>query len=80
MFPNPKAQPAGFVEPLVRVAITRPVFRDLVRPVLGVGGRDCVVFRTAMPEAAIEEDRDPSPGKTKSAVRRSPLSGCADTL
>jgi hypothetical protein len=43
MFPDPGAHPTSFVEPLVCVAMTQPVFRDLVRPVLGVGGRDCVV-------------------------------------
>lgn len=59
MFPDPDAQPARFVEPLVCVAITCSVFYDLVRPVLGVAGRNCVMVRATVPEATVEEDRDP---------------------
>ena len=67
--------PPGVSELYVSVVVARDVSCDLVRPVADVGARSAVVHGTAVPETAVDEDRELNAGKTMSALRRSSGNG-----
>lgn len=63
MLPHSDTDPASVGKPAVGVAIARPVRSHLFGPERGVGRRDGVMFRTTVPEAAVQEDRYLCPGE-----------------
>ena len=65
VLPHPYGRPPGLLQAGVGVSIALPGRGDLSRPELCVGDGDRVVFRAPMPEAPVEEHRDPHPGKDK---------------
>lgn len=72
MLSDSDAEPACLTQTSVGPAITLTVC-DHLRPVAGIGGDDGVVFRTAMPEAAVQEHCNP-------CRRKYPISGAAQLL
>jgi hypothetical protein len=59
MLPEPHHPPTSIGEPAVRVGVAGDVACDLSWPVVGVRAeRPSAVFRAAVPEAAVDEDRD----------------------
>ncbi len=70
VFPDAHYGPAQLGEHAVRVAVSRAVRRDLGLPPLAVGSRACAVLRTAVPEAAVDEDATLARVNATSIVRR----------
>ena len=63
MFPEPEDRPSCGGKPLIGVPIASAVPGDLLFPVVGVGRSLGVVLWAAVPEAAVEEDRDALSGE-----------------
>ena len=63
VFPYPDTQPTGLREPPVGVPVALPVALHFVRPELGVGRGNGVMFGTAVPEASVQENSDLGPGE-----------------
>mgnify|MGYP001227613457 CR=1 FL=1 len=59
MLPDPDDLPTVVVENPVGFLVTFHVPLDLGLPEVGVGPRSDVMLRTAVPEASVDEDRDP---------------------
>ena len=59
VLPHPHDDPTGRHELLIGVTVTTLIQRHLPSPILRVGACHRVVFRTSVPEAAIEEHGDP---------------------
>lgn len=59
VLPETERRPARLVQKTVGVAVAFAIPRDLLRPETGVGLRHRVMDGTTVPEAAVEEDRDP---------------------
>jgi len=59
MLPDTQNEPAGVMESAVRVSVALPVAAHLLDPIGGirVGSRTAVLW-AAVPEAAVNEDRD----------------------
>ena len=80
VLPNAHCCPTGLGQ--VGVRCRDPVL-DCSRPFpprMCVRDSDRVMFRASMPEATIQEDRDFGPREARSAVRRKPFIGRAETL
>lgn len=58
MFPDSDDFPASFVKTTICISVTSLVSLDLCDPEVGVLLSGPVMFRAAMPEAAVKEDRD----------------------
>lgn len=58
VFPTSDHRPPLISECLIGLSVSPPVVSDLRSPELGVPGRWPVMFRTAVPVAAVNEDRD----------------------
>lgn len=71
MLPYTEHTPASLGEQAISLKVAFPVTDDLLSPVIGVRLRHGVVLGAAMPEAAVEEDRDLCPGEHQ-------VSGTAD--
>ncbi len=63
MLPDSDADPTGFGEALIGVAVSGSVVGDLAGPERSVGGCDGVVLGTAVPEAAVDENGDAGGGE-----------------
>lgn len=73
VLPDPEAEPSGFGEPSIGVGIAGPIAGYLLSPVISVCGGDRVMFRTPVPETAVEKDRHPFGGKKQ-------VGGAAETF
>lgn len=63
VLPDPDDGPLVVGEGLIDSAVTLDVGRKLRFPVVGVRPGDLLVFRAAVPEAAVHEDGDTPPGE-----------------
>jgi hypothetical protein len=63
VLPDSDADPTGFGEALIGVAVSGSVVGDLAGPERSVGGCDGVVLGTAVPEAAVDENGDAGRGE-----------------
>lgn len=63
MGPVPEDEPAGGTETTVCVDVTSAIRADLRVPVRGVGLDLMTVLRASVPEASVDEDRNPAPGE-----------------
>lgn len=57
VFPNPGDFPTQFSQRIIYAAIPRLVAGNLLSPERGIGLRLCPVFRTPVPEAAVDKHR-----------------------
>lgn len=57
MLPNPHDQPSGLCESRIGVRVATTVRLDLLAPEISILGRPGRMLGTAMPEAAVHEDR-----------------------
>jgi hypothetical protein len=73
MFPDSETKPAGYCKPFIGIAVAGPIDDHLPSPIIDVCSGDCVVFWTAVPEAAVEKNRDAFGGKDQ-------VGGAAETL
>ncbi len=63
MLPDPDHGPSGCGQARVGVTVANPVRLDLLAPPSGVRLRPSAVLRTAVPVAAVAEDRDLATGE-----------------
>ena len=61
MLPDAQDAPAGVLEVRVRLAVSLYVPRQLGAPIGAIGLGLCAMLRTAVPEAAVDEDGKASP-------------------
>jgi hypothetical protein len=73
MFPDPHDQPAGILEGPVGLSIPFAIPFDLLLPEGSVRLGLCAMLRTAIPEAAVDEDRQALPRKDDVGMAAYPL-------